>query len=46
MQQFMGLDLDDEAPRNILWSDYARLYAIARPKAPLPREYHPAATAL
>jgi len=45
MQQFMGLDLDDEARRKILWDNCARLYAIATPEAPLTREYRPASAA-
>lgn len=44
MQQFFGLPLSDEARRQILWDNCARLYGIQRPAAPLTRDV-PQATA-
>jgi len=38
MQQFLGLPLNDEQRRKILWDNCARLYAIAKPAAPLTRD--------
>ena len=38
VQQFLGLPLNDEQRRRILWDNCARLYAIPRPAAPLTRE--------
>ena len=39
------LPLGDEARRKILWDNCARLYAIARPAAPLTRDVPQAAAA-
>src|SRR6476661_5951654 len=44
VQQFLGLPLNAEQRRKILWDNCARLYAIPRPAAALTRE-HSAATA-
>ena len=38
MQQFLGLPLDDEQRRKILWDNCARLYGIPRPAAALTRD--------
>jgi len=38
MQQFLGLPLNDEQRRKILWDNCARLYAIDTPAMPLSRE--------
>src|SRR6266436_3277491 len=38
MQQFLGLPLNDEQRRKILWDNCARLYAIETPATPLSRE--------
>jgi predicted TIM-barrel fold metal-dependent hydrolase len=38
MQQFFGLQLSDEARRQILWDNCARLYKIATPAASLTRD--------
>src|SRR5438067_1470199 len=38
MQQFFGLQLSDEARRQILWDNCARLYKIATPGASLTRD--------
>ena len=43
IEQFLGLPLDDEQRRKILWDNCARLYEIARPAAPLTREQPQAA---
>ena len=45
IQQFLGLPLGDEARRKILWDNCARLYAIARPAAPLTRDVPQASAA-
>jgi predicted TIM-barrel fold metal-dependent hydrolase len=37
MKEFFGMALSDEQRRKILWDNCARLYAIARPAAPLSR---------
>src|SRR5262249_56944016 len=41
IQQFLGLPLKDEQRRKILWDNCARLYGIARPPAPRPRDQTP-----
>ena len=38
IQQFLGLPLNDEQRRKILWDNCARLYDIAAPAAPLTRD--------
>jgi len=38
IQQFLGLPLNDEQRRKILWDNCARLYDIATPAAPLTRD--------
>src|SRR4051812_38713869 len=38
IQQFLGLPLNHEQRRKILWDNCARLYDIAKPAAPLTRE--------
>ena len=38
MKEFFGMALSDEQRKKILWDNCARLYAIARPAAPLTRE--------
>ena len=38
IHQFLGLPLSDEQRRKILWDNCARLYAIAKPAAPLTRD--------
>jgi predicted TIM-barrel fold metal-dependent hydrolase len=38
MKEFFGMALRDEQRRKILWDNCARLYAVARPAAPLTRE--------
>ena len=38
MEQFLGLPLDNEQRRKILWDNCARLYGIPRPAASLSRE--------
>ncbi len=38
IQQFLGLPLNDEQRRKILWDNCARLYGIAKPVAALTRE--------
>ena len=38
IQQFLGLPLDNEQRRKILWDNCARLYGIARPATPLTRD--------
>jgi len=38
MKEFFGMALTDEQRKKILWDNCARLYAIARPAAPLTRE--------
>jgi predicted TIM-barrel fold metal-dependent hydrolase len=45
LQQFLGLDLSDEARRKILWDNCARLYAIATPATALTRDYRAASAA-
>ncbi len=45
MQQFFGLPLGNEARRQILWDNCARLYRIARPAAPLTRDVPQASAA-
>ena len=43
VQQFLGLPLNDEQRRKILWDNCARLYGISRPAAALTREQTAAA---
>ena len=38
IEQFLGLSLDHEQRRKILWDNCARLYGIARPAAALTRD--------
>ncbi len=38
IQEFLGLPLEDEQRRKILWDNCARLYAIPAPAAPLTRD--------
>ena len=38
MEQFLGLPLNDEQRRKILWDNCARLYGIPTPAASLTRE--------
>jgi uncharacterized protein len=38
IQQFLGLALNDEQRRKILWENCARLYGIARPATALTRD--------
>ena len=38
IEQFLGLPLNDEQRRKILWDNCARLYDIATPAAPLTRD--------
>jgi predicted TIM-barrel fold metal-dependent hydrolase len=45
IQQFFALPLSDEQRRSILWDNCARLYAIARPAAPLTRDQRSATAA-
>ena len=43
--QFLGLALNDEQRRKILWDNCARLYDIAKPAAPLTRDQNTISTA-
>ena len=45
MQQFLGLPLNDEQRRKILWDNCARLYGIPRPAAALTRDQSKATAA-
>ena len=45
IEQFLGLPLSDEQRRRILWDNCARLYAIAKPAAPLTRSQDSASAA-
>ena len=45
IEQFLGLPLTDEQRRKILWDNCSRLYAIARPAAPLTRDQSVSAAA-
>jgi predicted TIM-barrel fold metal-dependent hydrolase len=39
ISQFLGLPLNDEQRRRILWDNCSRLYAIAKPAGALTREH-------
>jgi predicted TIM-barrel fold metal-dependent hydrolase len=45
IQQFLGLPLNQEQRRKILWDNCALLYGIARPAAPLTRDQNTVSTA-
>ncbi|MBM3340878.1 MAG: amidohydrolase [Betaproteobacteria bacterium] len=43
MKQFLGLELNNDQRRKILWDNCAKLYGIPKPAAPLTREFTAAA---
>jgi len=45
IQQFLGLPLNHEQRRKILWDNCALLYGIAKPAAPLTRDQNAVSTA-
>jgi predicted TIM-barrel fold metal-dependent hydrolase len=45
VQQFLGLGLNDEQRRKILWDNCARLYGVPRPAAALTRDVSKATAA-